>query len=164
MKRFVMLTVLGLTLAFNSTTFAAGYGAAGCGFGGKVIDKNDILAQLGAGTLNSVYYNQTFAMSSGTSGCGKNGLVLAEKEQKVFVENNYQTLAKEMAAGGGENLTVLGSLLGCQEMQSRQLGSFIQEHYASIFKTDDTNPSDMLVALKQELSGVPAFASSCQKI
>lgn len=164
MKRLVMLTALGLTLVFASNGLAAGYGAAGCGWGGKVIKNNDILSQLGATVLNGFLSNQTFGISSGTSGCGKSGLVLAENEQKVFVENNYEALAKEMAAGEGENLTVLGLLLGCQENQNQTLGSFTQLNYASLFKTNDTKPAEMLIALKEGLADDPVYTSSCQKI
>ena len=163
MKRLVMLTVLGLSLTFASNGLAAGYGAAGCGFGGEIIKENKILHQIGAAILNGVLGNQTFGMTSGTSGCGESGLVLAENEQEKFVKNNYDTLAKEMASGKGENLTTLAGLLGCGSAQVQSLGSFTQSHFSSFFETGETTPTEMLVALKKGLSLEPAFAS-CQKI
>ncbi|NOY84398.1 MAG: DUF3015 domain-containing protein [Nitrospirae bacterium] len=164
MKRLVMLTVLGLSLTFAPNGFAAGYGAAGCGFGGELIKENKVLHQIGAAILNMILGNQTFGMTSGTSGCGEDGLVLAENEQETFVGNNYETLTKEMASGKGENLTTLAGLLGCSSDTVQHFGSFTQAHYPSIFKTRETTPSEMLVALKDGLSLEPTLASSCQKI
>ncbi|MBN4054484.1 DUF3015 family protein [Nitrospira defluvii] len=164
MKRLFVLAIFGLTLVFASNSFAAGYGAAGCGFGGELIKENKILHQIGAAILNGILGNQTFGITSGTSGCGESGLVLAESEQERFVENNYDTLAKEMASGEGENLTTLAGLLGCSSAQVQSFGSFTQSHYPSIFKTGETTPSEMLVALKDGLSLEPTLAVSCQKI
>ncbi len=164
MKKLVTLVALGLTLVFASNGFAAGYGAAGCGFGGELIKENKILHQIGAAILNSLLGNQTFGMTSGTSGCGKSGLVLAENEQEKFVANNYNNIEKEMAFGKGENLTTLATLLGCSSDQVQNFGSFTQSHYPSIFKTGETTPTEMLVALKKGLSLEPGLASSCQKI
>lgn len=164
MRKFSLGVAVLLTLSFGSSAFAAGYGSAGCGFGGNVIDRNDILAQLGASTLNDISGNQTFAISSGTSGCGKSGLVLAEKEQKVFVENNYQDLAKQMAVGGGEDLTALAGLLGCPAEHSGDFGAFTQNNYSSIFLNDETTPNEMLSVLKMKLSTDEKLSQSCQRI
>lgn len=164
MKRLVVLTALGLTFAFASTGLAAGYGAAGCGFGGELIKENKILHQIGAVILNGILGNQTFGITSGTSGCGESGLVLAETEQEKFVETNYDNLVKEMAVGEGENLTTLAGLLGCSSDQVQGFGAFTQAHYPSIVKTGSTRPSEMLVSLKEGLLLEPGLSSSCQKI
>jgi hypothetical protein len=165
MRKYPLLVVLLVTLAFAPSAFAAGYGAAGCGWGGKEIGKNnDILAQLGATILNGVLSNQTFAMTSGTSGCGKSGLVMAEKEQNVFVESNYNSLAKEMAAGEGENLNTLAGLMGCSANQTEHFASFAKENYNTIFTSEQETPSEMLASLKKGLSRDPALVASCSKI
>lgn len=148
----------------TSTAMAAGYGAAGCGFGGSLIKDNKMLPQIGAWFLNSISGNQTFAMTSGTSECGSSGLVLAEKEQNVFVAQNYQDLAKEMAAGEGENLTVLAGLLGCPADRAPRVGELTQASYASIFSSEATTASDMLGAVKTTLLSDPGLASSCQRL
>jgi len=164
MKKLVILAAVGLSLGFASSGFAAGYGAAGCGFGGETIKENKILPQLGAWFLNGILYNQTFGLTSGTSGCGDSGLVLAENEQEKFVESNYDTLAKEMASGEGESLSTLAGLLGCGKSEAHLFGSFTQTHYASIFKEGNNAPAEILVALKDGLALEPQLASSCQKI
>jgi len=154
-----------VSLLFASSAFAAGYGAAGCGWGGKVIGKNnDQLAQLGATILNGFSGNQTFAITSGTSGCGKSGLVTAESEQTLFVANNYPSLVKQMAAGEGEDLATLAGLLGCAPDKAGQFASFTQRNYGSIFTSAEATPSEMLTSLKQNLSGDPMLSTTCSRI
>jgi len=155
-----------ITVAVASTVFAAGYGAAGCGWGGKEIGKkNDILAQLGATLLNGFSSNQTFAMTSGTSGCSKAmGLVTADSEQTLFVENNYNGLVKEMAAGEGESLNTLAGLLGCPADRTQSFASFTKQNYDSFFRSEQITPSGMLASLKKGMSGDPVLSASCSKI
>ncbi len=160
----LVLVAMFVAMAFVSSAFAAGYNAAGCGWGGKVIQKNGILDQLGATMLNGSSGNSTFAMTSGTSGCAKMGLVMAEKEQTLFVENNYHGLAKEMAAGEGEDLNTLAGLLGCSADQTHSFAAFTKQNYDSIFKNEQGTPSQMLASLKKGLSNDPALSASCSKI
>jgi len=165
MKKFPLLVAMLVSLLFASSAFAAGYGAAGCGWGGKVIGKNnDQLAQLGATILNNVSTNQSFAITSGTSGCGKSGLVTAESEQTLFVANNYHSLVKQMAAGEGEDLATLAGLLGCAPDKAGQFGSFTQRNYGSILTSAEATPSEMLTSLKQNLSGDPMLSTTCSRI
>lgn len=165
MRKLPAMVALLFTLTIASSALAAGYGAAGCGWGGKEIGKkDDILAQLGATVLNGVLSNQSFAITSGTSGCGKSGLVMAENEQNVFVEHNYTSLAKEMATGEGENLNTLAGLMGCSADQTEHFAVFTKDNYNTIFKNEQGNPSEMLASLKEGLSGDPVLAASCPKI
>ena len=165
MKKLPLLVAMLVSLLFASSAFAAGYGAAGCGWGGKVIGKNnDQLAQLGATILNNVSTNQSWAITSGTSGCGKSGLVTAESEQTLFVANNYDSLVKQMAAGEGEDLATLAGLLGCAPDKAGQFGSFTQKNYRSILTSAEPTPSEMLTSLKQNLSGDPMLSTTCSRI
>lgn len=165
MKKLPVLVAMLVSLPFASSAFAAGYGAAGCGWGGKVIGKNnDILAQLGATMLNGFSTNQSFALTSGTSGCGKSGLVTAESEQTLFVAHNYQSLVKQMATGTGEDLNTLAGLLGCPADKTAQFGNFTRQNYNSIFARTEATPSEMLATLKHDLSGDPTLSATCTKI
>ncbi|MBI3994605.1 MAG: DUF3015 family protein [Nitrospirae bacterium] len=161
MRKYPLLIAMLVSLTFASSALAAGYGAAGCGFGGMLIKENKILHQIGAWFLNGLLGNQTFAMTSGTSDC-KN-VLSAQTEQNQFVENNYGNLAKEMAAGEGENLNTLAGLMGCPTERLGSFASFTKENYASIFTGDETTPTEMLTALKKELSGHPELAAACPR-
>jgi hypothetical protein len=163
----LLLAAMFVATAVASSAFAAGYGAAGCGWGGKVIGKNnDNLAQLGASILNTLSGNSTFAMTSGTSGCSKNlgGLVMAESEPTLFVQNNYNGLAKEMAAGEGEQLMTLAGLMGCSADHKDSFATFTKQNYDSIFVSEQTTVPEMLASLKKGLSSDPVLSTSCSKI
>ncbi|MDX7140879.1 DUF3015 family protein, partial [Enterobacter hormaechei] len=86
--------------------------------------------QVFAATSNGTLWNQAFGISSGTSNCDAKPVVLAEKQQERFVENNFSGLAKEMAIGEGEQLTALAGLLGCATGTEARFGSVAKRHYA----------------------------------
>lgn len=164
MKKVSLLAAMVFSVAVASSAYAAGYGAAGCGLGGMLLKENKKLHQVAAWILNGVSGNQTFAMTSGTSECGPAGLVLAESEQNVFVESNYDSLTKEMAVGEGEHLTTLAGLLGCPASNVGSFGTFAQQNFGSIIESEETTPTQMLAALKKELSSDQQFAATCQRI
>lgn len=165
MKKLPVWVAMLVSLTFAASASAAGYGAAGCGWGGKVIGKNnDILAQLGATILNGVSSNQTFAMTSGTSACKTSGMSKAESEQTLFVAGNYHNLVKQMAAGEGEDLNTLAGLLGCTADKTERFAVFTQQNYSSILANGQSTPTEMLALLKQDLSGDPVLSATCSKI
>jgi hypothetical protein len=164
MRKIPVIVAMFLMFTVVSSALAAGYGAAGCGFGGLVIKENRILPQIGAWFLNGLYGNQTFAMTSGTSECGGKKGVTANGDQEQFVKNNYDSLAKEMAVGAGEGLNTLSDLLGCPAERHENFASYTQQNYPALFKDETTAPAEMLATLKKGLSSEPVFASSCNKI
>ena len=164
MRKLPVMVAMFFSLTVVSSALAAGYGAAGCGFGGMLIKDNHILPQIGAWFLNGIFGNQTFAMTSGTSDCSPLKGVMAEKDQDQFVQTHYDSLAKEMAVGKGEGLNTLSDLLGCPAERRELFASFAKQNYPSFFKDEATAPTEMLAALKKGLSSEPVFASSCNKI
>jgi Protein of unknown function (DUF3015) len=167
MRKLPLLALVALLFSLSPLTsvMAAGYGAAGCGLGGKLIgNNNDILAQLGATTLNNALPgSQTFAMSSGTLGCSK-AFGSAQSEQKIFAENNFNNLSKEMAVGEGESLDTLAGLMGCPSDTTQAFATFTKQNYDSIFPSEQTTPSEMLDSLKNSISNDPVLGASCPKI
>jgi len=163
MNKYPLLIALIVSLMFASSAMAAGYGAAGCGLGAMLIkDNNTIGFQILAMFLN-VTGIQTFGISTGTSQCNPKGLGAETQKQKVFVESNYPSLAKEMAVGEGENLTALADLMGCSANQTGSFAVFAKQNYSSIFASDQTTPSEMLNTLKKEMSSNPEMAAACPK-
>ena len=162
-KLFLVLAVL-LTLSFSSSAFAAGYGAAGCGPGSVVVNQENEKGHQIIASLQNQGIIQMFAITSGTSNCGSSGMVLAEVEQNIFVENNYNNLAKQMASGQGEHLQTLSGLLGCPSDQASEFGAFTQQNYVYIFDNEHTTPSEMLGSLKERLKNDKRFAVSCIRI
>jgi len=158
MKKY-LIAMVGM-LFFSSSVFAAGYGKAGCGLGSVVLG-DDPGVQLFAATTNGTSASQAFGISSGTSNCDASGIVLAERQDDLFVAGNFENLEKEMALGEGEHLEVLASLVGCPAEQKVSFASYTQEHYSAIFASTETTPEEMLQALKGGLSSHPEL-SSCR--
>lgn len=124
-----ILTTLSL-LFFGSFAQAAGYGDAGCGLGAMVLGSQKGWTQVFAATLNGTSGNQTFGITSGTSNCTDGGAVAMDKQVPMFVEVNRFALAKEAARGGGDTVSGLAHLMGCD---AKVLGQSLQQNYNAIF-------------------------------
>src|SRR5436190_12957073 len=109
MKRYILAIVGSVFFFYSASVFAASsnYGEAGCGLGSLIFDAKKGPVQILAATTNGTVNNQSFAITSGTSNCDAKGWDTAKLEQEQFVANNFSGLAKEMASGGGEQLTTL---------------------------------------------------------
>lgn len=145
MKKMIVLGAIVLSMGITSSAFAGGYGAAGCGVGNLIFQgKHDKVSQVLAATTNGTLANQTFGISTGTLNCDATGLVVASKEADTYAANNYDSLTKEMAAGTGEHLDTLASLLGYDKAE---LGAYSRTHYGEIFATNGTTSTEMLSSL-----------------
>lgn len=162
MKRFLLLASLVVSLAIAQSAFAAGYGAGGCGLGSIIFGDEPGLVQIFASTTNGTAGNQTFGITSGTSNCDSNDLTLSQKKQKLFVEQNFDSLAKEMSIGNGESLATLSLLLGCQS-STEQFGAFTQENYENIYK-DGATPMEVLDSVKNGIANDSKLSASCGNI
>ena len=65
-----------------------------------------------------------------------------------------------MARGQGEYLASLATLLGIPAERHGEFFTLAQDKYASLFKTEQTTSSEMLLALNQELSARPELAQA----
>lgn len=87
-----------------------GYGMAGCGLGSIVFGEKEGLVQVIAATVNGTFYSQTFGMTSGTSNCDS----YKDMASIQFIDANRYTLENDVVRGGGETLTSLTQLMGCE--------------------------------------------------
>ncbi|RHX77765.1 DUF3015 family protein [Leptospira yasudae] len=151
-----------LFLFFSSSpAFSADYHVAGCGLGSLVVKENKMVWQLIAATLNGTGI-QTFGITTGTSNCKTDGLVKQDKVQEVFIAVNFSVLEQEIAAGQGEKLSALSSLLGCPVDQTVRFSKLTQNNYSKFFAGNPT-PSSMLSGVKEEI-GLDAVLSAACKI
>jgi hypothetical protein len=163
------VTVAAMVVAY-SPALAAGYGAAGCGPGSMIFKQNTKSEQLmswGTNFAISVLLIpsiQQSAISSGVSNCGGSKAAVLAQEDERFVAQNFESLAKEMAAGGGESLETLAGLLGCSAEQRVRFASLTRQRYAVLFSDDQTGPEEMLARLKDELSHDALMATSCGRV
>ena len=159
MKKF-LLAIAGIVL-FGSSAFAAAYGDAGCGLGSLIFHDQPGAVQIFAATTNGTAANQAFGITSGTSNCDAHSIVLAEQER--YVTHNFSGLAKEMAAGQGEELTTFAGLLGCPAVKQPRFNAVAQRNYGAIFASDTTTPVEVLTAVKAVMSQDTELASACSQ-
>jgi len=152
---------LALAVMISSSVFATG--DAGCGLGSLIISKNSKLLQLFALTTNGSFGTQTFGITSGTSNCSASGIVMNDKQQELFVENNYQRIIVEMVQGSGPTLSAFSHALGCSGEKSADFGSYTQKNYSEIMKQGDTSQG-LLKEIKSRLKSEPSFSGSCSSL
>ncbi len=163
-KAYGLLISITLIALFPAAAFAGGYGTAGCGLGSMAFGAEPGGKQILAATTNATFGSQTFGMTSGTSNCGDHGLLNLSKEREIFVEQNYASLVKEMAAGEGENLSTLAGLYGCPSEAYTDFGVFTQTNFDVIIQNDQTTPSEMLTLLDGQLIENPELSQSCPSL
>ena len=161
MKKYIFV-IVGIIM-FSSSAFAAGYGDAGCGLGSLVFGDKPGPIQILAATTNGTSGSQSFGVSSGTSNCDTKGFDTSKLEQEQFVANNFSGLAKDMAAGKGEELVVLAGLLGCPEVQQTRFNTVAQRNYKAIFASDVTGPTEMLTAVRAVVERDSELATACSR-
>jgi len=164
MVRKLIIAVVVLTFGMIPLSTALAYlnteTGPGCGLG-KLLwreaeGKNKIVQQVLAATTNGTGM-QTFGISSGTSDCTNDGVVKNDQKVPVFANVNFENLRQEMAQGRGEYLVSLATLLGVPADRRSEFFSLMQEKYATIFKSEQTTSSEMLIALNREMSAHPAL-------
>jgi len=110
----------------------AGHGPSGCGLGSMLFEgKSGLVFNVLAATFNGSSGNQTFAMSTGTLGC--EDAQEAKVSGPVFIENNREKLANDIARGQGETLEAYLKLIGENQMNKKVL----QQNFAVLFAADN---------------------------
>lgn len=167
MEKSIMLAVVGtfvlmqggLAIAANTGTPDTG---PGCGLG-KVAWQNYPNAktkgsQILMATTNGSFGTQTFGISTGTLGCSDDGRWWAEHKTTMFADLNSDSLAQEMAQGGGEHLVSLATLLGIPQDQHASFFRMTQERYASLTNAGELSSVAMIKALNDAISANPMLA------
>ena len=132
----------------SSTAMAANVGS--CGWGSKVFDGQSGLApQVLAVTTNGTSGNQTFGITSGTSGCTQDGTVSSSWETAMFIDGNKKALARESAAGQGETLDALASLIGVDAQDKTAFIQLAQDNFTRIFPSADVTAAEIQISLRE---------------
>jgi hypothetical protein len=166
-KLATVITAVGLCLGMVAVLNAGSQNDAGCGLGSMVFKENRMADQVLAATTNGTFASQTFGITTGTLNCGASAPEPVQKrrrsslEQESFVTVNMRNLSREMAAGEGEYVTSLASLLGCEN--TPYFGHFTQSKYDALFPNTSVQPSALLSTLKAEMTR-DAQLSSCSSL
>ncbi|GAB3477398.1 DUF3015 domain-containing protein [Marinomonas epiphytica] len=151
MKKLALSVVLA---SMSVTSFAAGgHGPAGCGLGSEVIfkDADAWYEHVMAATTNGTSGNQTFGMTSGTLGCEDANGPLAEG-LAMFINENLEPLAVDVAKGNGETLNALASLMGVESKDQELFNTELKQNFDQIFASADVTPETAYEGIVDVLS------------
>lgn len=133
---FLMVPVSGV-LADQSNT--------GCGLGSMVMEGQDgLIFQVLAVTTNGTSGNQTFGITSGTLNCDQPQSFASLEQSEIFIANNMDSLANDMAKGHGEYLDTLAVLMDVPEAERSELYSKLQDNFSTIYSSADVSSTEIL--------------------
>jgi len=125
----------------------------GCGLGGYAIGNETGLVWKLVGTfLNGISGNQTFAMSTGTLGCGTPQKLAVMEHLNIFVADNMDELAVDIAKGEGESLDALAEIANIPADQRPNFYSDLQKNFDRIYASDDVTNENVANEISTILS------------
>jgi hypothetical protein len=146
-----------LALVGSTTSFAGGYGSAGCGLGSVVLGSEGGFRQVFAATTNGTFGSQTFGITFGTSNCGGGG---TSPTTVQYIEANKVSLASEISKGNGETVKGLAQLMGCSNTEAFQLK--LQKNYKQIFPTQNVEAKNIDHSIHEIIQGDSQLKTSCK--
>lgn len=131
----------------------------GCGWGSALFNgQKGVAPQVLAATTNGTSGNQTFGITSGTSGCTQDGVVSSSWKISMYIDGSRVALARDAAAGQGENLDALASVMGVKSDDRAAFAAAIKSNFSTVFANDHVaaNLKEMLAA-NDRLAGYAAL-------
>lgn len=160
-RRLEVLGPVCLALALGVSAPAMAGGDAGCGLGSILWKgQSGMVFNLFASTTNQWLGTQTAGITFGTSGCSRGGVVALEHRLEMFIGSNADPLARDMALGEGETLTMLASLMEVEEGDRVAFYQLTQQQFTTIFSSEDVTAADVMASLLRAMAESPAFGGS----
>ena len=95
--------------------------------------------------------------SSGSSG-GSSSSDNTSQQTSEFARANLEQLRNDMAAGQGEYLDSLATLLGVSSSQQPAFFTFTKDKFSVLFPSEQTTATEMLVTLEREMKADHRFS------
>ena len=130
----------------------------GCGWGSALFNgQKGVAPQVLAATTNGTSGNQTFGITFGTSGCTQDGVVSSSWKISMFIDGTRVALARDAAAGQGENLDALAVVMGVKADDRAAFAAAIKANFSTVFANENVaaNLKEVL-ASNDRLSGYAA--------
>ncbi len=145
----LLLTVAAATLVASSAV-AGGNSNTGCGLGSMIIPNQDtVLMQILAVTTNGTSGNQTFGITSGSLNCTKPMKIVMNDQAQKFVADNMDSIAVEVAAGQGENLDTLLSLINVEDKV--KAAATLKANFSTIYSSSDVTSAQVVDSIATAL-------------
>ncbi len=148
MKKILGTVALSALLA--STLSAGGNSNTGCGLGSMIIpNQNTVLTQVAAVITNGTSGNQTFGITSGSLNCDKPAKIALNEKTERFVAENMDTIAVDVAAGEGESLDTLLSMLKVEDKSA--VSAKLKANFASIYASENVTSAQVIDSISASL-------------
>jgi len=145
MKRILMVSFVLLACIAVGTAAFAGQSNYGCGLGSMVFKGNDgLISQTLAVTTNGIFGNQTFGITTGTSNCAKFSSLVSNEKINIFVADNMDSLATDIAKGNGEYLNTLAVLMEVPEKERTDFYKKLQMNFANIYTSREVTHDQVI--------------------
>lgn len=142
-----------LTIGFIGLLSANVYAidSTGCGLGSTIWKgQKGTLPQILAVTTNGTSANQTFGITSGTLGCDPNGKITGGTGKVlVFLENNVDQFAFDVAKGNGETIDTIASIANKDAAETAKI---LKDNFDLLFADKDLNVVDLSVKVAELLN------------
>lgn len=153
MKKLLVLLFVGFMVIGFSTALFADQKNYGCGLGSMAFEGNDgLISQVSAATTNGTFGNQTFGITSGTSNCTQYSEWTSNEKVNVFVADNMDSLAKDIAKGKGEHLDTLASLMNIPQKDRAAFNSKLQKNFSRIYTSGDVTTVEVIRNIEAVIS------------
>ncbi|PIE70982.1 MAG: hypothetical protein CSA22_04425 [Deltaproteobacteria bacterium] len=124
----------------------------GCGLGTMLLadsDGDSVLIQLVATFLNGTFGNQTFGISSGSLGCEKPSRIAKTERMNIFVADNMDNLAIDIASGYGESLDALAEIAEITTDNRSTFYAALQQNFDTIFAGEQVTHKGVVSKINQ---------------
>jgi hypothetical protein len=128
-----------------SICYAINQKNTGCGIGTLIMKGNEgLLFQVLAVTTNGTCGNQTFGITSGTLDCDKPARFASNERLNIYVADNMDNLAKDIARGQGEYLNTLAVLMEVPEDARTDFYLKLQNNFSQIYPSSNVSSVEVV--------------------
>lgn len=144
MKKFLVVA-FSLSLSFVVSDVLANN--VGCGFGTEILKgKSGKVFEVLAVTTNGTSASSTFAITSGTSGY-KAGAVIGMNSVDLYISENMEGLATDIAKGDGEYVDTLAQMLKVENKAAFK--EKLHKNFNKIYTSKDITAKEVSENIKQ---------------
>ena len=152
-KILVGLLVVVAVACLTSAAGAVDQKNTGCGLGAIAFEgQNGLMSQTLAATTDGSFGNQTFGITSGTSNCEQYQTLTMNRQVNKFVADNMDSLATDIARGGGEYLDTMASLMEMSQAQRPRFSAQLQQNFSKIYSSPAVTPAEVVAGISDVAS------------
>lgn len=151
-----MMIVLAALAMMTGTVYANTVSQdCGCGLGHVLIgEKEGLVWGILGSCLNGTCGNQTFGMTTGTLGCDTGGKFVMNEKIKVFVADNMDNLASDIAAGQGESLEALAEIAQIPSEKQPSVFAALQSNFDTIYPDAQVNETHVSTSINSIIAQI----------